>query len=700
MPEKCFFKIIALLILILPLNIVSGQVQVERSKEKTVIAGNVYYLHTVKLGQTTYSIAKAYETTVEVIVKENPSAADGIKEGQVLRIPASAVGKNPKTQTQQPEQNNSKNTPGAGPQNINYHEMAAGETVYSLSRKYNVSVDDIKKNNPDIDITHIPVGTRIAIPSVSKPGDKQNAASGNDAQKDQEEPTAESQNNTLPANREQLTGDGKYYYHKILKGETLQSLSRDYNVTVKEIKRANKGFLFPKEGEYIQIPVTGTRTDKEKNDQEISAPKEVIQPVEEAKPEQTDQPADIAKEKTAMQNFRSSVKVAVLLPFFLEENTNRTYVDSTRTDARGQVVYKEMSQSGDWIFDPSEPFVEMYEGILLAADSLRTLGLNIKLDVYDISADTVPVENLISSGKLKDVDIILGPVFSTNLEKVAKYACANNIPVVSPVPLRNSDILKGNTTLFRMSPSPEVEEAILAKQIASAPNANVIFIYSDSLMYDSKTVLFRDKIKNAIRQKRGADSIGFHEVFFSGRMFKAGGYVNARDLESSFVSGKENIIVLATTDAPKVGGALSLIHNLARRYDVQVIGLPAIRDMETIDLKYFYDLRMMVPIDSYADFSKPEIKSFLRDYNGKFSGEPGIDSFTWRGFDMAYYFIGGIGIYGKSFMRHHDSFNPQLMSFNLHFRQEDYNHGFENQSLYLIQYNKDMTISVNEAGVY
>jgi LysM repeat protein len=700
MPEKCFFKIIAIFILILPLNIVSGQVQVEKSKEKTSIAGAVYYLHTVKLGQTTYSIAKAYETTVDVIVKANPSAADGIKEGEVLRIPASAVGKNPKTQNVPGTQNNDRSQEEAGQYNISYHEMAAGETVYSLSRKYNVSVEDIKKSNPGININEIPIGAKIAVPVVPKPGDRPAEAAKIENSDVREQPRVESQNSPRTSDQEQMTGDGKYYYHKIVKGETLQSLSRDYKVTVKEIKRANKGFLFPREGEYIQIPVAGTGLNKENTVQEKPGVPEVVQTVEEKIPVQQEPQNKALTEKTLLQNFNGSVKVAVLLPFFLDENGNRTFADSTQTDSKGQVVYKEMTEPGDWIFEPSEPFIEMYEGILLAADSLRTLGLDVKLDVYDIGADTVTVEKLIASGKLKNVDLILGPVFSSNLEKVAAYASLNNIPIVSPVPLKNSDILKGNTTLFRMSPSLEAEQAILAKKVASVPGANVVFIYTDSLMYDPKTISYSNNIRNALLNKPGTDSTKMHEVFFSGRMWKTGGFVNTNDLESSLVSGKENIIVLATDDSPKVGGVLSLLHNMARRFDIQIIALPAIRDMETIDLKYFYDFRMIIPIDSYADFSKPEIKSFLRKYSTKFDGEPDGESFTWRGFDMAYYFIGGTGLYGKSFLHHHESFNPQLMSFNLHFKQADYNQGFENQSVFLMQYNKDMTISVTGADLF
>jgi len=66
---------------------ISAQVVVEKSKEKVIISGNQYYIHIVKKGETAFSIAKAYGITVDELVKNNPSAATVLKEGQALRIP-------------------------------------------------------------------------------------------------------------------------------------------------------------------------------------------------------------------------------------------------------------------------------------------------------------------------------------------------------------------------------------------------------------------------------------------------------------------------------------------------------------------------------------------------------------------------------------------------------------------------------------
>jgi len=73
---------------------------------------------------------------------------------------------------------------------------------------------------------------------------------------------------------------------------------------------------------------------------------------------------------------------------------------------KGRKTYQVNKVADDWIYPASFDFVEMYEGILLASDTLRSLGLNITLHAYDIESDTIEITNLIKSGKLSDMDLI------------------------------------------------------------------------------------------------------------------------------------------------------------------------------------------------------------------------------------------------------------------------------------------------------
>ena len=80
-----------IIILLITGDSIFSQVIVERSKDKVTISGTAYYIHQVRKGETSYSISRAYNITVEELNKENPPAVYGIKEGQSLRIPVKEV---------------------------------------------------------------------------------------------------------------------------------------------------------------------------------------------------------------------------------------------------------------------------------------------------------------------------------------------------------------------------------------------------------------------------------------------------------------------------------------------------------------------------------------------------------------------------------------------------------------------------------
>ena len=86
------------------------------------------FVHTIKQGETVYSIARTYQVSPESILKLNPTASTGIKAGETLTIP---------------QQQN-------GTQEKRFHTIQAGETLYKLTKTYQVSADDICKANPGL----------------------------------------------------------------------------------------------------------------------------------------------------------------------------------------------------------------------------------------------------------------------------------------------------------------------------------------------------------------------------------------------------------------------------------------------------------------------------------------------------------------------------------------------------------------------
>ena len=150
----------AFALIILPFATVPAhaQVVVERSKDKAIIGGESYYIHVVKKGETAYSISRAYGITVDQLQHENPSTGVTLKEGMSLRIPVKIVTAAPAGQPV-PYRHAIHNK-----DKFIYHILDKGETIFYLSRKYQVSEKEITEANPGLDVTKITLGSEIAIP--------------------------------------------------------------------------------------------------------------------------------------------------------------------------------------------------------------------------------------------------------------------------------------------------------------------------------------------------------------------------------------------------------------------------------------------------------------------------------------------------------------------------------------------------------
>lgn len=629
-----------------------SQVVVERSKEKVVISGVPYYLHTVRKGETAYSISRAYGITVGELIEENPSAGDGLKEGENLRIQVSRVAA-PLPVQAQPYHHTVRDE-----SRFLYHILKQGETVYSLSKAYNVTETEITQSNPGIDISKIPVGSEIAVPR------KYNIVTR------QEEPAEEPRPN----------------YHKVVRGETMSTIASRYGITVRELRRMNNGIRFPQVGDYLIVP----------GFEEEQVRKEVAAERSDTIPDVAEMPLFLERPEsyTPVNNLRGSLEIAVLLPFYLSENARRYETDSLRL-AGGKQTVRVQSRPRDWIYPGSLGFLEMYEGILLAADTLRSLGLNINISAFDIKSDTMGISRLVSSGRLDRMDLIIGPVHSSNLAIVARFAGNKNIPVVSPVPLADNSVLKDNPVLFMAGSSLDVAQRAIAGKINDYYDHNILVIHSDTTGGARDLRKLREYIMTELAGKIPLNEIKYKELMFYSRSVH--GLDSVRRLANSLSDKAGNVIIVASEDPPLMSETLMDIHSLLRRFDIKVLGYPHMRNLENLDPKYFFELNLMLYSPYWIDFKEEDVKQFNFDFRSTFYSQPSETSFAWEGYDIAYYFISGLAIHGKEFIMHPEIHRPDLLQTEFDFRRESYNDGFENRKLFLIRYTSDYeVIRINE----
>ena len=98
----------------------------------------------------------------------------------------------------------------------------------------------------------------------------------------------------------------------------------------------------------------------------------------------------------------------MLLPFYSSKN------DSLLS------FLSESEQEKEDIHKDSYMALQYLEGLIIAIDSLSKTGININLFVYDTENDSTKVQQIIKARKLKDIDLIIGPVFTKNLRNVTR----------------------------------------------------------------------------------------------------------------------------------------------------------------------------------------------------------------------------------------------------------------------------------------
>ena len=161
-------------------------------------------VHVVKQGETLYALSKTYKVSVQQLKDKNVLSNDTIKVGQELYVPM------------MDEKGNHVAVGAPLEEGEVLHKIQAGETLYSIAKKYGVSVAAIVEHNY-LPSTNIIAGRNLKIPGVQK----------------QTQPVKESKP-AAPA-----TAAKGHNVYKVQAGDTLYSLAKRFGSSVSELRSLN-----------------------------------------------------------------------------------------------------------------------------------------------------------------------------------------------------------------------------------------------------------------------------------------------------------------------------------------------------------------------------------------------------------------------------------------------------------------------------
>ena len=125
--------------------------------------------------------------------------------------------------------------------------------------------------------------------------------------------------------------------------------------------------------------------------------------------------------------------------------------------------------------------LEFMQGINLAFDSVNKIGMNINVHVLDTRNDSAKVVEIIKSKVLDTMDLIIGPIYSRNMDLVSKkYGSDRNKILVSPLS-KSSEFLKNHTSTYQINTPFKNQSKILSDFIEEKFNSqNIIICYDEA----------------------------------------------------------------------------------------------------------------------------------------------------------------------------------------------------------------------------
>ncbi len=325
------------------------------------------------------------------------------------------------------------------------HTVVSGETLYRLSVKYGVTVEQIVHANPSLKDGVMKAGMQLLIPSST--------------------PVAAAKNAQKPAY--QAT-------HKVERKETLWAISQKYGVTPEEIIAANPEAFADdnklRKGTLLNIPYA-TKQPVAKEEAKPVKAKEKAAKAKEDVVEEVVVPAVpktvTTAEKKKVQDYET-LRIAVVLPF---------------TDHKSVTPM----------------CVEFYRGLLMAVDSLKATGANIQVSAYNETEDAAAIALIKGKIRVSSPHIIIGPAYVNHLDEMGDFAAS--MPGVKwVVPFSSKyNMVKYNENAFLINAPDEYKAANTAELIVRAFKTLRVVFFNEP---GSDEAVFASELRNSLMAQK------------------------------------------------------------------------------------------------------------------------------------------------------------------------------------------------------
>lgn len=668
MKVRLYLSLIAITIFSL-----SGFCQTDKLPRKNV-DGKEFYIYTVDKSEGFYALFRKFGTSQSDIIKYNPEAKNGLKQGQTILIPIDDSTENTSRNevlTNQQEKNNQERVfeVNSGNKFFN-HTVKRGETLYAIALMYQIPIKDITDANPGTE-QGIREGAILKIPQSYQTGKVPEPVSSQDKPKaDTNEQfifhTIESGETLYSVSKKYnteiesilLNNPGispshfnigtvlriipgikkavekatktEYTAYKVQKNETLYSIARHFNISVDDIIACNPGLKSIKKDQIINIPKTV----------QYIVPEKAL----------TNDEIDRIYNRLYKCDKKEAVNVAVILPFML----------NNKPDSKSNL------------------YIDYYQGLLMAVDSLKRKGTSVNLYVYDSEGSDATVRSILNKKEMSAIDMIIAPEQDSQIEIIADYALKHNINVVNSFSLKSNEVTH-NAKIFQTNiPHSYLYAEASNRFIKKFRNKEIVFLNSKEEGSSSK------EFSKILKDDLNKEKITYKELNFDSEL-----KVNALD---DMLNQCSNVIFVPTSGSrtmlSKIMAPLVTFSNDHSDMDISLFGYPEWITYTNEQLNNYHKLNTFIFSRFYANVTDNDYKDFNSKYHYWYNQNMvnAYPLYAVLGFDTGLYFLEALRKYGHNFGNKTHNMHSKALQTDFQFERINNWSGFINKSFYFVNF--------------
>jgi len=445
--------------------------------------------------------------------------------------------------------------------------------------------------------------------------------------------------------------DKEYYKYEIKHKETLYSICKKFNVTEAEILSMNPFIVNGlKADQTLIIPVKITKISNEK---EIIVNKNNTS-VKMATIDNEKKSSFKSKKKKSANMSVVMPRITLILPFTLA------------------------SEAGT-----NDKYIEFYEGLLMAVDSLKSLGFSFEVQALESGSDSEAINHAIITGKLKETDYCIGGITPEQISILSKWAKKNQKMLIIPF---SSHVLELDTNPYivqTITPHDYMYDRLVDYFVGQLEHSNVIFLNSGVDNSDVQTKLI-PQLKSELSKK----DIPFSEIADDEDLLA---------LNKALKDNMENNIIPTSLSINETNQLVTRLSSFLAAHPekrISLFGHPDWQAMNKSYQKHLYELDSYIYSNFYADFQQQDVRNFQIQYTQNF-GKSLLNAYPkygMMGYDIAAYFIPRMVLEKSDDMEKTHSISPLQNDF--HFSAKTRTGGSYNKVFYIIHYTRKNTVEL------